>query len=133
MKLKLSEDVREWQKAVWWGSLGMSLLATVLYWRRLLPGKGMAAAFAILALLCVSAAFRPRWFRGYYRVSRRIGFNIGQALGFLMLTAAFVLVLLPLSFLLRMFGKDLLALKRKRAPTTYWRPSRELTPLDRLY
>jgi len=133
MKLKLSEDAREWQKAVWWGALGLALLDTLLGWRRVLPRPLAASAAIALGTLALVAWVRPRWFRGYYRFSRRVGFRIGQALGCVLLTAAFFLVLVPLGLLLRGLGKDLLRLKRPASLKSYWSPGRELTPLDRLY
>ncbi len=133
MKLKLKEDPKEWRKAAWLSALGLAVLSTVLRWRRVLPTAVWVAALVVLAGVAVSAWLWPRAFRGYYRVSSRVGFFISQFIGQVVLTIFFVLVLTPMGFVLRLFGKDLLRLRRPREAATYWHKARSSSPLDRLF
>ena len=49
--------------------------------------------------------------------------RIGQAFGKILLMILFVLFVTPMGWLLRLFGKDLLAIKCDPQATTYWRPA----------
>ncbi|HXR08792.1 MAG TPA: hypothetical protein VN765_15750, partial [Candidatus Acidoferrum sp.] len=73
MKLKLKEDPKEWRKAVWMSALGLALLSGLLRWRRVLSMTGWGLVLFLMAGLAAAAALRPRWFRGYYRFSARMG------------------------------------------------------------
>lgn len=81
----------------------------------------------------IMAWFRPKWFRGYYRFSTWAGFWSSQAVARLVLVFLFWLVIAPAGILLRLLGKDPLALKRSADATTYWRPARQDGSLDRLF
>lgn len=133
MQLKLKEDPKEWRKSTWLTALGLAILSTVLRWRHVLSTAAWISILSFLALIAVSAWLNPKWFRGFYRVSTRIGFVISQFIGKILLILFFIFVLTPLGIILRLFGKDLLQLKRSRNATTYWNPARESSPLDRLF
>jgi hypothetical protein len=79
----------------------------------------------------MGAILQPKWFRGYYRFSGRIGFYISQMIGWVILTFLFFLVLTPLGIVLRISGKDPLRLKRPHDAISYWNSARESSPLDR--
>jgi hypothetical protein len=133
MKLKLKEDPKEWRKAAMLSSLGLAILSSVLCWRRILVVPVWATVLAILAGVVVSAFLWPHRFRGYYRASSRLGFVISQFIGHVVLGILFLLVLTPLGIALRLAGKDLLRLARPRDAGTYWTPTKETAPLDRLF
>jgi hypothetical protein len=133
MKLKLKEDPREWRKATMLSALGLAILTSILCWRRVLPVTGWAAVLVVLTGVVVSAWLWPHQFRGYYRVSSRVGFGISQFLGQVVLAMFFLLVLTPLGLVLRLAGKDFLRLKRPRNAATYWSAAKESGPLDRLF
>lgn len=133
MKLKLKEEPQEWRKAAWLTALGLAVLNTVLCWRRALPIAGLVVVLGALAAVAVGAWRRPRWFRGYYRCSTRVGFHVSQFLGRAVLAVLFLVVLTPLGLALRLFGKDLLRLKRSPKSETYWNTAHASTPLDRLF
>jgi hypothetical protein len=133
MRLRLKEDPKEWRKATLLTALGLAILGTVLRWRHILPVTAWGAALAVLVVLALLATVRPRWFRGYYRFSSRLGFYIAQWLGYAVLATLFLLVLTPLGWALRLMGKDLLQLKPPRNSATYWHPTGENSPLDRLF
>ena len=132
MKLRLKEDPKEWRKAALLGTLGLGGLSGVLCWRRVLPVAGLGGALAVLAGGALCAWLRPRWFRGYYRLTSRIGFYLTQFVGRATLAVVFLLILTPFGLVLRLMGKDPLRLKRPAAET-YWNEARESSPLDRLF
>ena len=133
MKLKLKENPNEWRKftAVMAGAL--AVLAWLLQARGILPRAWLVGGWAALASAVVLSLLAPRWFRGFYRVGMTVSFHIGQAMGKVLLTLFFLLVLTPLGLLLRLFGQDLLKLKRNRTATTYWQPTKTNREFDRLF
>ncbi len=133
MKLRLKENPKEWRKAALLSALGLAVLATVLRWRHVLPVKAWGAALAVLAGVALCAVLWPRWFWGYYRFSTRLGFYLSQGIGYAVLAVLFLLVLTPLGWALRLMGKDFLQLKQRRNSATYWHPTGESSPLDRLF
>jgi hypothetical protein len=132
MKLKLSEDPKEWRKGAWMSALGLAILSSLLRWRGVLPVAVWEGVLAALAAIVVAAAVEPRWFRGFHRLSTRLGFSISQFAGRIILACVFFVVVTPVAIIRRMIGKDLLRLQR---PTTesYWTTAPPKTPLDRLF
>jgi hypothetical protein len=133
MKLKFKEDPKEWRKAALLGTMGLAILATMLRWRHILAVAGWITVLAVLAGVMLCAGLRPRWFRGYYRLSIRLGFYVSRWIGCAVLGVLFLVVLTPLGWALRLLGKDLLQLKPPRDAATYWQPTGENSPLDRLF
>ncbi|HZV37108.1 MAG TPA: hypothetical protein VFB72_21200 [Verrucomicrobiae bacterium] len=131
MKLKLKEDPKEWRKSALLTALGLAVLCTVLRWRHVLPAKGWLAALITLAVVATLAVLRPRWFRGFYRISGTIGFFISQVATFIALALFFLFALTPLGIFLRLTGKDALRLKRPRDATSYWNIVEDKSSLDR--
>jgi hypothetical protein len=133
MKLKLKEEPKEWRKAAWMSALGLALMSSLLRWRRVLPVGGWALVLCWLAALAVAAALRPRWFRGYYRFSAKLGFAISQTAGRVVLAFFFFLIITPLGLVLRMLGKDPLRLRRPAGAESYWSEVRQQSSLERLF
>jgi hypothetical protein len=133
MKLRLKEDPKEWRKATLLSAGGLALLSSLLCWRGVLPKAGWVAALAVLGATAVASLVAPRWFRGYYRFSHRLGFHLARGLGFLALGAIFVLVITPMGLALRAFGQDPLRLKRPAQKESYWHPAKANSPLDRMF
>ena len=133
MKLNFKEDPKEWRKSALLTALGLAIFSTVLRWRKALPAKAWHVVLALLGLAAVCALLQPRWFRGYYRFSLRLGFYLSQFIGRCVLAIFFIFIVTPLGLGLRLAGKDPLQLKRPRDATTYWRPAKDCSPLDRLF
>ncbi len=133
MKLKLKEDPREWRKITWLTAGGLVLVSSLLCWRKILPVRGWEIVLVAAVAASLAAWVRPGWFRGFYRVSSRVGYWLGQMVGSALLAAVFLLVVTPLGLGFRLFGKDLLRLKSRRDSPTYWTESRPSTPLERLF
>ncbi len=132
MKLKLSQDPKEWRKTAWMTALGLAVLSSVLRWRGVLRATPWIVLLAVLAAIAVAAAVEPRWFAGFYRFSMRLGFAISQFAGRIILSCFFIAVLTPVAIVRRMIGKDPLRLKR-RATESYWTTAAPKTPLERLF
>jgi hypothetical protein len=133
MKLKLKEEPKEWRKAAWMSTLGLALVSSLLRWRRVLPAAAWGWVLCLLAALAVAAALRPRWFRGYYRFSAKLGFGLSQMAGRAVLALLFFIVVTPLGLVLRMLGKDPLRLRRPAGGESYWSEVRRKSSLDRLF
>jgi hypothetical protein len=133
MKLQLKEEPNEWRKAAWMSALGLALLSSLLRWRRVLPMAAWALVLCVLAALAVAAAMRPRWFRGYYRFSTKLGFGLSRMAGYAVLALLFFLVITPLGLVLRMLGQDPLRLRRPAGAETYWSEVRQKSSLERLF
>ena len=133
MKLKLKEDPKEWRKAAWMSALGLTVLSSLLRWRRVLPVAVWALILFLLASVAVAAALRPRWFRGYYRFTSKLGFRISQFAGYVVLAILFVFIITPLGLVMRLLGKDPLRLRRPSGVETYWSEIRRKSSLDRLF
>jgi hypothetical protein len=133
MKLKFKEDPKEWRKSTLLTALGLALVSSLLRWRRHLSPDAWCAVLVVLAVVAVLAMWQPRWFRGWYRLSLRLGFYSSQFIGRCVLLLFFFLVITPVGLLLRLAGKDPLQFKRPPAAQSCWQPAKESSPLDRLF
>jgi multisubunit Na+/H+ antiporter MnhG subunit len=133
MKLIYKEDPKEWRKSALLAALGLAILSSLLRWRRHLPVNFWYALLALLGLVAICAVLQPRWFRGWYRLSLRLGFYSSQFIGRCVLMVFFIFIMTPLGWGLRLMGKDPLQLKRPPNAATCWHPAKDCNPLDRLF
>jgi len=133
MQLRLKEDPKEWRKSVLLTVPAVALISFVLHWRRVLSAAGWIAVMVLLALIIAAAFLSPQWFRGYYRVSMRLGFALSQLVARLLLVLVFIFLITPLALVFRLLGKDALRLKRQPGVASYWVSAKESSPLDRMF
>ena len=133
MRLHFKEDPREWRKAALLGLIGPAAILGFLRYRGTVSTACLAAALALIALAALGAWVRPRWFRGYYRFTNRLGFYAIEVLGRVVLAALFFLILTPFGCVMRLFGKDLLQLKAPRDKKTFWQTARQDGSLDSMF
>lgn len=133
MRLHFKEDPREWRKTALLGLIGPAVITGILRWRGVVSTSSLAAVLALIALAALCACLRPRWFRGYYRFTTRLGFQIIQVLGWGALAALFFVILTPFGWILRLLGKDLLELEAPRDQKTFWQPAKPDGSLDRMF
>lgn len=133
MKIKFKEDPKEWRKSALLTVLGLAIISSLLRWRRHLPMNVWCAVLGVLTIAAVIALLRPRWCRGWYRLSLRLGYYSSQFAGRCALMLFFALVVTPVGLALRLAGKDPLQLKRPRDAATFWHPAKDSSPLDRLF
>jgi hypothetical protein len=133
MKLIYKEDPKEWRKSALVTALGLAILSSLLRWRKHFPANIWLIFLAWLGLMAICAVLRPRWFRAWYRLSLRLGFYSSQFIGRCILLVFFIVVITPLGLMLRLAGKNPLQLRRPRDVKTCWHPSKDGSPLDRLF
>jgi hypothetical protein len=133
MRPKLKEKPVEWLKFTLAMSGALAMAAILLWRRRTLSGAGLCAVLIILVLADLLCSVRPAWFRSFYRAGMTVSFYLGQVIGRILLTAFFVLVLVPFGSVLRWFGKDLLQIKKTARRDSYWRPTGTSDRLDRQF
>ena len=133
MALRLKEDPKAWRKSTWLSALGVALVSTVLRWRGGLPTRSWAAIVLAMFAVAVAVWARPGWFRGYYRISTRLGYWSSQAVARVVLVLVFLFLVTPLALLFRLSGKDSLRLRRDRSAKSYWQPAKPASPLDRQF
>lgn len=133
MKLHYKEDPKEWRKSTLLTALGLAIISSLLRWRRHLPATVWGGLLTGLAVVALAAMLQPRWFRGWYRLSLRLGFYSSQFIGRCVLLFFFIFVITPVGIVLRLAGKDPLQLKRPADTTTFWHRTKDCTPLDRLF
>ena len=93
------------------------IIAGLSYWShgRAYPYWGMSGA----AILAISLAM-PRVLAPLKRLWLKLGRLLHVIVSPLMLCAVYLLVFIPVGVIIRLFGKDLLAMKRDPAATSYW-------------
>ena len=133
MKLHFKEDPREWRKTTLIGLIGPAVITGILRWRGVISTGFLSAVLAVIAVAALCVCLRPRWFRGHYRFTLRLGFYTTQIFGKVVLVALFFVILTPFGWILRLLGKDLLQLKPKPDQQTFWQPAKPDGSLERMY
>jgi len=133
MRLRFKEDPKEWRKVALFGQIGPTVILGVLRYRSVVSSSFLAAALTLILLVVLCAIVRPRWFRGYYRFTTRLGFYTIQVLGRVVLAGFFFLILTPFGWILRLSGKDLLQLKSAKEQQTFWQVARKDSSLDSMF
>ncbi|MEX0324416.1 MAG: hypothetical protein AB3N63_19825 [Puniceicoccaceae bacterium] len=130
--LRLKEKPSEWIKFTAVIGLVPNIILWLLWWRGLMSVH-LPIIAAIIALGAVLLAMaRPYWFRGFYRGGMTISFYIGQVIGSVLLTLFFFLMVTPMGLILRLLGKDLLNI-RKRKEGSYWSQANCSREFDRMF
>ena len=122
MRARFKDTPRERRKFLLSLSIMLSVVVAVLLWRAIIPWPGAWLAWgAVAALFCVGLAWEAAG-RCVHRAGMTRGFCMGRVFGTLFLLLLFFVVLLPLGLALRLFGKDLLQM-RKWPPVaeSYWK------------
>lgn len=133
MKLRLKEEPKEWRKSTLLTLAPLAILSSLLCWRHVVSVPTWRILLAVLTGIALAACLQPRWFRGYYRVSMRVGFWLSQVVAQVVLALIFMLLITPLGLILRVCGKDLLRLKRTKQTATYWTAAKPSSSLDQLF
>jgi hypothetical protein len=96
----------------------MLVIAALSYWS---GGHRFAYwAFAGAALLAITLAM-PRVLAPFKRLWLKLGHLLHIVVSPLILTVVYAVVVVPIGAIIRLFGKDLLALKPDPAAASYWR------------
>ena len=133
MKPNLRDEPKEWRKSALMTALGLAILSSLLRWRHVLTDITWFAVLTLLGAVAISALWQPRWFRGYYRFSTKLGFAVSQFIGRLILMLFFFFILTPVGLILRLAGKDTLQLKTGGKTASCWQMAKDYGALDRLF
>ena len=133
MKLHFKEDPREWRKTTLIGLIGPAVITGILRWRGVISMGFLSAVLAVIAVAALCVCLRPRWFRGHYRFTLRLGFYTTQIVGKVVLVALFFFILTPFGWILRLLGKDFLQLKSPKTQKTFWHPAKPDSSFDRMF
>ena len=134
MRARFKDTPRERRKFLVSLSIMLSVVVAVLLWRAIIPWPSAWLAWGTVAgMLCVGLAWEAAG-RCVHRAGMMLGFCMGRVFGTLFLLLLFFVVLLPLGLTLRLFGKDLLQM-RKWPPVaeSYWKIPRPPGSLDRMH
>lgn len=130
---RFKEDPREWRKFALAGGFFFSLTLWLVWWRW---GWFMDWVWGMQAGLVVMVGmgwWMPKGVRPVYRGAMTLSHYSGQIMGRVMLGLLFLALLVPMGWMLRIWGKDLLQLRRDRGADSYWHPARPKGSLDRMY
>jgi len=133
MRLHFKEAPKEWRKTTLIGLIGPTAIVSILKYRGVIGWTFLEIALTVVALVAVAVCVQPRWFRGHYRLTTRIGFYTAQVLGRLILALFFIFIMTPFGWILRLCGKDFLQLKSSPPRETYWQTSRKDGSIDKMY
>jgi hypothetical protein len=131
--LRLKEKPIEWIKFTAVIGLMVNVILWLLWRRESLSLTFPVITSTIAILAVIIATIQPHWFRGFYRGGMTVSFHIGQVIGKILLTLFFFLVVTPLGLLLRLFGKDLLLIKKNPDRQSYWHPAKNNREFDRMF
>jgi surface polysaccharide O-acyltransferase-like enzyme len=134
IKPKLSENKKDWLKHAIAFSLVFILLGIVFVIRHK-SLVGLPLFFVIFGLLIFTLALiSPNKFaRNFYRIGITLGFYIGSVVGYVFLVLLYIGVIIPIGFLMKLFGKDLLNTRRNYFIQSYWQPVKQQNNLENMY
>ena len=112
MKLHFKEDPREWRKTTLIGLIGPAVITGILHWRGVISTGFLSAVLAVIAVVALCVCLRPRWFRGHYRFTLRLGFYTTQIVGKVVLVALFFFILTPFGWILRLLARRVAGRRR---------------------
>jgi ABC-type uncharacterized transport system permease subunit len=96
---------------------GLSVLGSILFWREKSAAPWILGVAATLLLLAILS---PRVLGPLEKVFARVARVVTAALTYLVLTLTFLLVITPIGLVMRLLGKDPLALKPAPDRSSFW-------------
>lgn len=133
MKFKSTQDPRQWRHFMLQFCFLLVLLSSWLAWRGSISRNGWLLGLVAILVLALAACLRTDWFRGFYRFAMTVSEWLGDKVGRLILSLIFLLIMVPLGWVLRLAGYDPLALRKPRESDSYWRPARKAGRLDQMF
>jgi Saxitoxin biosynthesis operon protein SxtJ len=130
---KLKENPHEWLKFIAGLAFAALLVTVLLYRARRIGAPTIWWCVAIIAAAFLLALLKPVLARPVYRAGMTLGFYVGQIVSRVLLSLMFLVIVTPLGFLMRLFGKDLLALRRRPSAATYWQDVKTKSDLKRQF
>lgn len=100
-------------------TIAIALLVLALFHIFIKHQKDYWWVFAVAMVFSFLASVKPLWLTPLRLAWDKIGYVLGIINTFVLLTLFYFVMLTPLSFVMRLFGKDMLKLKRNKQDT-YW-------------
>ena len=133
MRSHLKNDPGEWRKFVLAMVASQTLLLFLLQRRtRMSPGLVLGLG-ALLLGLGVFSMVRSEKCGGIYRVGMRVGLAVSSVFTSIALMILFWGLVVPLGFLMRLFGQDPLRLKDRTKKASYWTNAAPFDDFERLF
>ena len=128
VELNLRPDARTLRQFGWIALFGFGLLALLawngwLVFARLDPGNREPVALVLASLAGISALFSLVWPKANWPIYvglTVVAFPIGFVLSYVIMATLFYVVIAPVGFALRAFGKDPMDRRFLPAAKTYW-------------
>jgi uncharacterized membrane protein len=130
---KLKEDPKEWRTFTLSTCAAVTLVTFQLHRKGRILDSTWYGILGVIAVVALTALIYPRAFRLFYRGGMTLGFYIGQVVGRVLLMGVFLLAMIPIGFVLRILGRDLLGRRFDKSASTYWQPSRAAGSLERMF
>ena len=133
MRSKISDTKQTWREFGW--VLGLMVGLAGVLWARKRADFAEVATPSLIAggLIVILATLHPPLFRLPFKWAGRFGEWAGGVMGKVLLSVVFWTLVLPLGWVLRRTGKDLLETRRRPQTSSYWKPAKPHSPLDRLF
>lgn len=96
---------------------GLSVLGSILLWRDKAAAPWVLGVAATLLLIAILG---PRLLRPLEKVFARVARVVTAALTYLVLTLTFFLIITPMGLVMRLLGKDPLAMKPAPDQPSFW-------------
>jgi hypothetical protein len=110
-------DKREWRKF----AVGLGIILAVIASLLLIKARPAYPWFyGAAALVVLTGVLLPLLIKPLFILFSYLGFGLGWLMTRLILTALFFLIITPIGFICRLFGKRFLDLRFDRRPETYW-------------
>lgn len=97
-----------------------AILTLIGLWPLAAGGPVRLWALILAAFLLLAAAFVPGWLQPVNRLWFRFGQLLGRIVTPVVMGFVYFLIVTPIALLLRLFGKDVLRLKRDASVSSYW-------------
>ena len=125
MKINKNPSPKELRQFGWTLIIGFAVLGGLFFWRHKIHGAyglwGIGISLGIVSLLSQAIA------RVLYRIWMGWAFVMGTIVTRVILTGLFFGILTPVALLFRLFGRDILHLKRDATAGSYWSDHRKIS------
>ena len=103
-------------------TIAMLVFASISIWKhRDLGAAALALLFAALVFFLLGV-FSPERLRRFEKLWMKFGDKLGTVMTYVVMLITFLVIVTPIGLLMRLLGRDLLALKLDPQRTTYWEP-----------
>lgn len=111
--------------------LAFTVFGAISFWKWHYPTKMFMAMLTLTAVTMPLGLFAPRTLAVPERLWMAFAEKLGSVVTVLIMVLTYFVMVVPIGLLLRLIGKDLLALKLDRSQKSYWIPAEKNGPSSR--